>query len=842
MLTTTLKGLRAHKLRFLMTAVAVALGVAFMVGTMVLTDTITRTFDDLMAEVNGGTDAVVRTEAAFDHEAARREPLDAAVVAVVASAPGVAAAEGSVSGYAQVVDRDGEPVATPGAPNLALPWPAHPELNPFRVAEGRPPAAPGEVAVDRATARKAGLRPGDVVRVMFQSGPRDMRVSGVVTFGQADSPLGTSIALFEPATAQAVVGREGRFDEILVVAADGVSQEQLVANLRTVVPDGIEVISGNAYREESERAIEGGVRFFRTFLMSFAFVSLVVAAFIIANTFSMVVAQRRREMALLRALGATRRQVLRSVLGEAAAVGVGASILGIAAGIVMATGLKALFAAVGIDVPAGSLVVSGGTVAAALAVGVTLTVVSAVVPARKAGAVPPVAALRDLPDVDGGRGWVRTAAGLAVVALGAGLIVLGLWGGVDEPLPAVAGGALAVLLGMAGLGPVIAGPLARTVGAPLPVVRGMTGSLARDNASRNPKRTASTAAALMIGVSLVAFITVVAASGKASIAATVDDVLRADFVVTADSGLSPDLAARIRGIPGVEAVSSIRYGIADVAGTPTDVTAVDPATIGDLLDARVGEGSLDDLGTDGIAVHDSTARGRGWTVGDTVPATFAKTGRQTLTVRAIFREQDVLGTRHLISTAAYERHFSDQIDFSVMVRVAEGTDAAAVGRAIERLVVADFPTAQVQDRSEYGAAQAGQIDALLNLVYGLLLLAVVIALIGIANTLALSIFDRTRELGLLRAVGMTRSQLKSAVRMESLIIASVGTALGLAVGLVFGWTLVTALEDEGFSHLVVPVGQLLVVVKLAALAGVLAAVGPARRAARLDVLAAVSAD
>ncbi|MEO6121186.1 MAG: FtsX-like permease family protein, partial [Acidimicrobiales bacterium] len=843
MFHATLRSLLGRKLRLLSTSVAVILGVAFLAGTLVLTDTIGRTFDDLFATVNRGTDAYVRGETAFDGEELgdQRPLVDAGLLAAVAAVPGVKAAEGIVQGYTQIVGQDGEALGDPGqgAPTFGGNWTDVEGLNPFTLATGRAPTADDEVVLDKASADEGGFVVGDRTTVLTTGPPRQVTVVGIARFGTADSPGGASYVLFTTEASQRLVGQPGKFSAVAAVAEDGVSQTALADRIDQALPSGIEVLTGAEITEENQSDIKEQLSFFNIFLLIFALVALFVGSFIIYNSFSIIVAQRTREMALLRAVGASRRQVTSSVMAESLAIGLLASLAGLAAGIGVAAGLKALLAGFGIDIPAGGIVLAPRTVVVSLLAGVGVSVASAVVPARKAAKVSPLAAMRDVAVDESGRSRRRAVAGAIVVTAGAASLFSGLFGGGSNAAGAVGFGAFLVFLGVAVLGPLIARPVSRLLGSPLPRLAGMPGTLARENAMRNPKRTSATAAALMIGVGLVGFITIFAASAKESLRSTVNDSLAADLVVDSGSfgfgGLSSDLARRLDGLPEVGAASGIRLGLASIGGKTRALQAIDPVAYPQVVDVGVTDGRLQDLGADGIALQRDFARGQDLQVGDRVTARFAETGEKDLTVVALFTEEDLVPD-HLVSLDLHEANYPEQFDLAVLVSVADGADRATARAAVEA-VAGDYPTAEVQDQREYADAQAAQIDQVLNLIYVLLALAVFIALLGIANTLALSLLERTRELGLLRAVGMTRRQLRSTVRYESVIIALLGTVLGLGIGLFFGWAMVTALADEGIS-LAVPVTQLLVVTVVGGLAGVAAAVLPARRAARLDVLAA----
>jgi putative ABC transport system permease protein len=520
-------------------------------------------------------------------------------------------------------------------------------------------------------------------------------------------------------------------------------------------------------------------------------------------------------------------------------VGLIASLAGIVAGIGVASALKALLGTIGLDIPSSGIVLSSKTVVISIVAGLGVSVVSAVFPARKAAKVPPIAAMRDVAIDSSGSSRRRMVIGSAVGGLGAVAMGAGLFGGAGAAMLAL--GAPMVFVGVAILGPVLARPLSRVIGWPLPRVKGMAGTLARENAMRNPKRTSSTAAALMIGVALVSLITIIASSTKASVSEGVDTRFTGDFVIDSNTfglgGFSPALSDQLKALPELDTVSGLRMAPAQVNNTPALLTSADPIAMQKITDFGVVQGSFDDLGATQIAVVEGTAKANGWKVGDTVPVQFAQTGPQPFTVAAIFTEVDV-AQEYLIGLAAFDANVADHFDSKVYVTLADGVSADQ-GRTAITTVTNAYPQADVQDRAEYKAAQTSQIDMMLNLIYALLALAVFIALLGIANTLALSIFERTRELGLLRAVGMTRRQLRTTVRYESVIIALLGTTLGMGIGVVFGWSMVKALDSQGLGTFVLPYSQLMVVALIAAIAGVGAAVLPARRAAKLDVLGAI---
>jgi putative ABC transport system permease protein len=584
--------------------------------------------------------------------------------------------------------------------------------------------------------------------------------------------------------------------------------------------------------------------FFTTFMLVFAAVAVLVGAYIIFNTFSITVAQRTRENALFRALGASRRQVLGSVLLEALAVGLIASVIGLALGVAVAAGLKALLAAFGFDIPAGGIVFMPRTVIVSLLLGVGVTVIAAYSPARKAGKAPPIAAMRDV--VVGSTGYgsrQRIIIGTLITGCGVVALFAGLFAHPKNAIEIVGLGVLLVFLGVSVLGRTVSLPLSRALGWPLSRLRGLTGQLARENAMRNPKRTAASASALMIGVGLVAFITIFASSTKASINATIERAFTGDFIVDSGAGmaggLDPSLARQINRLPEVQAATGIRTGTAEVNGSVQSIVGVDPATAFQLFDVKPLQGKTSDLGPNAIAVYKNVARDKHLRLGDPVPVLFKDTGLQHLHVALIYGENRPAGN-YFLGTAAYEANFADVYDTQIFIKKNPSVSSAAALSAIKQ-VAARYPGAKVLDEAGYKAEQAKPVNQLLSLIYALLALAIIIALLGIANTLALSIFERTRELGLLRAVGMTRSQLKSTIRWESVIIALQGTVLGIAIGVFFGWALIDALSNQGIDQFSVPIRSLIVIVVLAGLAGIVAAIIPGRRAANLDVLRAVEA-
>jgi putative ABC transport system permease protein len=843
-LSLTLREMRAHARRLAGTALAVVLGVAFLTGTLVLGDTLRANFDDLLTEVNAGTDVVVRNGTELDADV-MRAPIDASVVGAVAGVDGVAAAEGVVDGFGQLLGADGDAIGGNGPPQLAGSWITDPALNPYRLAEGRAPRGGDEVVVNRGAAEAGDLQVGDTTTLLTPE-PVQVTIVGLATFGDADGLGGVTYTAFDLGDAQRhVLGSPDAVSSVAVQGEDGLDQSTLADRIDDVLPAGVEATTGARVTDEATEDINRDfLDLLTTFLTMFAGVALLVATFSIYNTFSIIVAQRTRQAALLRALGAGRAQVVRSVVAEALLVGVAGSLAGLAAGVGVAGLLKGLFDAAGFALPAGGIVISGGTVAVGVVVGTLVTLVAGIVPAVKASRVAPLAALRDAAAEKVSPSAARVAAGALLSAAGVGLTMAAVIGG--GALPVVGLGAVLTVVGAVVSGPAVARPVAAVLGAPLARLRGMTGGLARENAMRNPRRTAGTASALMVGVAVVTLFTVFAASLKASIDQNIDRSFGGDVVVSSgrfgDGGISPALAADVGALPEVDLAVGVGRGAVQIDGDTKEISVAEPAALDQVLDVDVTAGSLADMGDRGLAVSDRAVEDNGWALGDRLPVTFADGSTEDLTIEATYGAGDMLGS-YVLPRVVWEPHAVQDADTLVLVRKAPGTSVAEAEAAVTD-VAAGYGSPEVADRDEFAATAAGNVDMLLTIIYALLALAIVIALMGIANTLSLSIHERTRELGLLRAVGQTRRQVRAMVRGESVLIAGFGAVGGIALGVFLGWALVRVAGDgtgmvDAFA---LPTGRLAVVLVVGALAGVVAGLRPARRAARMDVLAAIATE
>ena len=843
MVKLSLRNLLLNKLRLFLTVAAVTVGVAFVSGTFVLSDTMVKAFDQLYVGLTSGTDVVVKAEAAYDSTATETgsqvRPMEESVVDTVSRVPGVDIAQGAVGGFALILDKNGDPIQPGGAPTIGTSI-GDPRLSgDFTYREGKPPTGPQEMVVDAGTAKGAGFELGDAVEVVFQDGRKSFTLVGIMGFGETDSLLGATLAGFDLPTAQRMLDKEGLVDEVDVKAAEDVSASELRDRIAGVLPDGVEALTGDQVADAGVTAVRDAMGIFTTVLLVFAAVSVLVGSFVIWNTFSVLVAQRRREVALLRAVGATRRQVLLGVLVEAGAIGLVAGGIGLLLGVGLATGIRWLLTTTGVEMPTTSPTIQTRTVLVALAVGLVITMLAAITPAWAATRVAPMEALRDAVPAGGpvGRarrtaGWLLTGAGVAALAAAA---VVGNQRWWTVVATVVTFGGLVVA------GPTLARGMARLAD------RGRRGGgwrMAARNVARNSRRAAATALALTIGLTVVAAVAVTAASLKVSVSDAVTGGNRSDLILEpagAGIGISPTVAELLRARGDVANVVEFRESAAQVDGHDTLVTGVDTAGLADVIDLGIESGSLGELEPGRILVGTRQADELGVDVGDTVSVTFPETGALSMVVVGTFSKGSLINASYVMALPDYAANVTSRLDAAIFMTHAPGVDPAKAKATIEA-AVADYPNVVVNDPEDVTKNAQASVDQLLGIVTALLVLAVIVAVLGIINTLVLSVVERTRELGLLRAVGGTRRQVRALVRRESVLMSLLGALTGVGLGTIAGIALSRALEREGITAVAVPAPTLFVYLVVAAGVGVIASLGPARRASKVDVLRAITAE
>ncbi|MFE1439456.1 ABC transporter permease [Streptomyces sp. NPDC058739] len=845
MFRTALRNVLAHKARLLMTVLAVMLGVAFVSGTLVFTNTLSNALQNSSAKGYDQVDVAVAPEhrSASGDRVGETPRLTQALLRASAEVPGAASATGVVTGFTAIADKDGKLVGGGFQSQGSNYWDAsgRPDAR-YPLTEGRAPHGAGEVLLDSRTADRAGYRVGDTVRLSVDGPVLTPKVTGVFTTDDGNVAAGGSLALFDTATAQRLFGKPGTYDQIEVKAAAGTSQAALKSALDKALPkDLVETTTARQLADEQAEMISASMSGLKQGLLVFAGIALFVGTFIIANTFTMLVAQRTRELALMRAVGASRRQVTRSVLIEAFVVGAVAGVTGLLAGVGIGAGLRALMGTLGATVPDGPLVVSSGTVATALAVGVVITMLAAWLPGRRAAKIPPVAAMSSVHAKATAKslvlrnilGALFSAAGVAVVLTATTM------DGSDGQAP-MGLGAVLLIIGVFILTPLLSRPLIAAA-APLLRVFGVSGKLARQNSVRNPRRTAATASALMIGLTLITGMTVMAGSLQKSIDKMASSSLKADYVVTMANGndMAPDVEERLRKVEGVSATSPMRNSPSRIDGETEFLTGVTGSAIGSLTDLPVESGSFTVSGAKAV-VDDETAKSHGWRAGSAFTVAYEDGARQRLTVAGVYQGNDMI-SGILVDNAALAPHQDEPRDMTVMVKTSQGTSEAVKDR-LEKALGAN-PAILVQDKQDISNEIAKMFTLILNMVYGLLAMAVIVAVLGVINTLAMSVFERSQEIGMLRAIGLDRRAVKRMVRLESLVISLFGGVLGIGLGVFFGWAAGELLGTRMATYeLVLPWSRMGLFLLLAGVVGVLAALWPARRAARLNMLTAIKSE
>jgi putative ABC transport system permease protein len=845
-----LKGLLGRKTRAALTAVAIVLGVAMVSGTYILTDTIKAAFSSVFTQAYAHADAVITGKSAIgtsnNGNSITPPSLNASLLARVRALPQVSLASGAIADQAGLIGHDNKVIARGGAPGLAFSYtPVGLHFSPLTLASGHWPTGPDQVVIDAETASKQGFSIGQTIGVVARGPVEHFRIAGTAKFGGVSSLGGATLAVFPLATAQRIFNKQGQYDEIDIAAAHGVSAQQLVRAVRPLLPPNSQVRTGQGQAAQATKDTSGFLSIFQDFLLAFGGVALFVGSFVIANTLSITIAQRTRELATLRTLGATRRQVLRSVMIEALVIGTLASIVGLFLGLGLAKALNSLLVSFGIDLPQTSTVFKGRTVAVSLIVGILITLIAAIRPALRSTRVPPIAAVTEgalLPPSRFARFGLAGAVGTLLASIAIMLVALFVGGlSTGTRLIGVGLGAVGLFLGVSMLAPRVVPPLVRVLGWPAATFGGASGKLARGNSRRNPSRTASTASALMIGLTLVTLVGVLAAGLRTRFQNGVNQAFIANYAVTATNNFTPISTASeaaLRTAPGVTAVSGVRAGAGKAFGSTINVTGVAP-NVNQVIYVKWTHGSQNtpaELGMDGAFVSKAYAQAQHLHVGSPITVQTPGGAVLHLTLRGI--DDPAKGASPFgdvtISSARFDTVYPNPQNLFVLLNMQGGVSAANT-RALNASISA-FPDAKLQTKSEFTKNQLQGLTLLLNLLYVLLSLSIVISLFGIVNTLVLTVFERTRELGMLRAVGMTRRQVRRMIRQESVITALLGAVFGIPLGVVLAVVIGVAI---GFTAVTIPVATLVLFVFAAILAGIVAAILPARRAGRLNVLRAL---
>jgi putative ABC transport system permease protein len=838
-----LKGILGRKARLILTSLAVILGTSFLAGTSVFSDTLNRTFDNLFSDVFKNVDAYVRStqviEGDFGQE--ERQRISADLVSVVEKVPGVRDASPDIQAFARIIGKDGKPIGSDGQgpPTFGSVGEEFAGAL-WSTAEGKWANGPTEVVIDEASAKAGKYVLGDTVKVVAQSGSREFTLVGIASYGDVRSPGGATFALFDSVTAAEFLAKPGFIDAILVSGDGSVSDAKLSKAIQDVLPttSKTETLTGAEITLETQDQIGSALDFFGILLSTFSFIALGVGCFVIYNVFSISAAQRQRENALLRAIGASRKQITRAMLIEATVVGLLGSVIGLVAGIGLSAGLSALLRAVNIDIPSGGLVLSQNTVTSTIIIGLIVTVLSAILPARRAGKVPPLAAMRATALEIAEPGRKRLYTGLLSIALGLAVIVAVVTGASNNYLGV---GILFVFIGTIVLGPIIARPVAMFLGRPAARFRGVTGVMARQNSARNPKRTSRTASPVLIGVALVTAVTALAASIKGQI----DDVFTAqfkgDYAISTDArgfgGISPSLAVDLNKLPEIEKATGFGFLTVKIEDKGQYLTTITPKTIEGVWDIGLINATYSDLTTSDIFVSEKTAKKKNIAIGSVLQTTFGDGSTRPLKVAGFFVNDEI--GNYIANSALVDGSAIIMFDIGVYIKTKDSVGKAEAFTALDK-AVKKYGQGELLTKQEYINKQSGQVNQLLGLIYGLLMLSVIISIVGIIITLLLSVFERQRELALLRAVGMTRSQVRTTVRWESVITSLLGAVLGIILGIGLGWVIVFALKDQGLTSFKLPVGPTIVIMIMSFIVGLFAAIYPAWRATRVNILDALN--
>jgi putative ABC transport system permease protein len=837
------KSIRARWGRMLAIAFAITASVSFVVGSFVLADSLRATFDDLFQELNENVDLEVRAAQEFESDDAR-DPIDVTIVDSIRAVDGVAIAEPVLQRFAQLIDSDGKAITPAGGPTLGVSWEGDDGIQGVTIKEGRAPSGADEVAIDKATADAHDFAVGDTVSYLTDVGTFEGTITATVGLGSGDSFGGAQLTALDLETALVNFGADGKVDAIDIQIAEGADVPTVQAAIEDILPPQTEVVTGEEVAQETADQVNQFVDVFGTGLLIFAFITAFVSAFIINNVFQITIGQRLRELALLRAVGASGRQVRRMITIEAFGLGVVGTVLGVVGGLLVARGLIALFDAAGAGFPDSQIVLAPRTIIVAALVGVGITMASVIVPSRRAARIPPVAAMR--PELGfAAMGTRRLVVGAVTTIFGITLLLIGLFlrpGGTAALIVLAGGGALLLFLGIAGLSSTIATSVTRVIGWPIEKLFKVPGALARENVARAPRRTSSSASALMIGVALVSSTAVFASSLRSSLINTLESAISADYIITDESfqGLSPLVSETLAEIPELEAVTPVRGISGQIEGQTKALGAVDPVAFDKLVDPDLIDGTVAELGPDEVLVHKDPAGDLDLSVGSTVDVTFQNGVTEPLTVAGIYGDATFGNWLISLDTLAGATNAPAR-DFFVIAKLAEGIDPA-LGDAAVQAAMEPFPQANVQTNAEFLDSQEAQINQLLFIITALLAFAILIAILGISITLALGVFERTREIGLLRAVGMNKRQMRRSVRWEAVIVSIFGALVGIVVGTFLGVVLSVAVPNDVISKLAFNPTIIIAILIGAVIAGLFAALYPSYKASNMNILEAIATE
>jgi len=845
MFKLALKSLLGHKLRMLLTVFSIVIGVSFIAGTYIFTDSMSKTFEGIFDNAYASVDVTVRaTPPEFGDT--QNSSVPESLLETLKEIEAVDYIEPEVTGTAQLIDAEGDLIGGAGPPTLGYSWSDTEEFSIVELKEGgRAPEGPGEIVIDVNTAEISELKVGDTVSVQASGPVEQFEIVGLITFGEANTLAGATLSVFEFNEAQRIFGLEGKYTQINMIADEGVSAEELKAEVDSVISSEYESVTGQEQKDESAEELNEGLGFITTALLSFAGISIFVGAFIIQNTFRIIVAQRSKELALLRAIGSTRNQVIGLVVYEAFIVSVVSSALGLLTGVALANSIRALSNAIGLGLPTSDFVIESRTIYVSFAVGILVTLFSTLMPAIKASRVSPVEGLSENESAAPRKSLRKRAlSGMAVTSVGAAALMYGLYSPSSNSLALVGFGVGVMFIGVSIIAPLLSKSLANIIGWPVAKRYGIVGRIAKENTKRTPRRTASTAAALMIGVSLVTLVSIFASSIKATIDQVIDGNFPGDIIITSKiqqteqfgAGFSANVANDVDSLDEIEQVTRLKFNIVKINGEVEFIAAIEPETFNDaiFLDAN---NEYEDLDLNTVYVNEDKLESDNLEIGGTIDVEYALTGMKELKITGSFKE--AYDSPYVISDETYALNFDSDKDLMVIANVADGVKHDDAMTAVKDKLKA-YPVVQAQDKGEIITQTREQIDGLLALMSSLLGFAVIIAVLGITNTLTLSVTERTREIGMLRAIGMTRSHIRKMIRAEAIIIAVFGAVLGVVMGVFFGWALLQALEEVGLTSFSVPTAQIVSYLALSAFAGVIAAILPSFKASRMNVLDAIN--